>query len=52
MQRDKAILSGKTSVLQQALERYPLIQGGKFNKYATLQGGIDNLLINPMQSCE
>ena len=43
MQRDKATLLGRTLALQQALERYPLIQGGKLIKYATLQGGIDNL---------
>ena len=43
MQRDKAILLVRTLVLQQDFGTLSFNTGWKINKYATLQGGIDNL---------
>ena len=50
MQRDKATLLGRTLVLQQALEHYPLIQGGKLINMPLCRAELITYLINPMQN--
>ena len=46
MQRDKATLLGRTLALQQALERYPLIQGGKLINMSLCRAELITYLIN------
>ena len=52
VQRDKATLLGRTLALQQALEPYPLIQGGKLINMPLCRAELITYLINPMQICE
>ena len=46
----KATLLGRTLALQQALERYPLILGGKLINMPLCRAELITYLINPMQN--